>query len=341
MMCACSLRAVLIVGALALFAPRPAVAEPVKVSDLGVLADAPFYIGIEKGYFAAEKIELSLQRFNSGQQAVAPLSSNQLQVAGGAVSAALFNAFLRDWPVRITMARARDVPRHSGNALIVRKDLQPQVPSLASLKGLKVALNAPAASMQFMLGHMLASASLKLSDVDVVYMGFPNMAAAFSTKAIDAATSTEPFTSRFEAQGLAYTLHQASDILRSPPMEVAVLLYNTDWAEKNADEARRFSAAYIRGVRDYTDALQGGQNRGEIVSILIKYTNVKDPAAYDRMDWSWMDPNGQVSLEGLRAQQDWYAAQGSVPKKVPVEQMVDRRFLDDALARIGRVQSKF
>lgn len=330
----------IVVCALALLAPGPGRAD-VKVSDLGVLADAPFYIGIEKGYFAAEKIDVSLVRFNSGQQAVAPLSVNQLQVGGGALSAALFNAFARDWPVRIAMARARDVPGHSGNALVIRKDLQSKVTSLADLKGMKIALNAPAASMQYMLGSMLAGAHLKLSDVETVYMPFPNMAVAFSTKAIDAATSTEPFTSEFQGQGFIYTLHQASEILRDPAMEVAVILYNKEWTEKNADEARRFSSAYLRGVRDYTDALQGGPNRHEVVSILTKYTNMKDPAAYDRMDWSWMDPNGEVSLDGLRAQQDWYAAQGSVPKKVVVEQMVDRSFLDYALSRVGRVQAKY
>jgi ABC-type nitrate/sulfonate/bicarbonate transport system substrate-binding protein len=93
----------------ALVASSAADAQPVKISTLGVLADAPFYIGIEKGYFAAEKVEVQLENFNSAQQAVAPLSTNQIQVVGGGLSAALFNAFVRGWPVRVVMARARDV----------------------------------------------------------------------------------------------------------------------------------------------------------------------------------------------------------------------------------------
>jgi NitT/TauT family transport system substrate-binding protein len=331
----------LILTAVVLLAFAPAtVAQPatVRVADLGVLADAPYYIGIEKGYFAAENIQIELQRFNSGQQAVAPLSVNQIQVAGGAVSAALFNAFARGWPVRIAMARARDVPTYFGNSIIVRKDLQGTVKGLADLKGRRIALNAPAASMAFMLGKMLSSAGLGASDVEVTYMSWPNMGTAFSTKAIDAGTTTEPFTYRYNHQGLTYTLSTSPQTLRAPPMEVAVMLYNKEWLDQNTDQANRFSVAFLRGVKDFVDAMQGGARRAEVVAILAKYTSMKDVDAYDRMSWSWMDPNGEISAEGLADQQDWYAAQGDVPKKVPVADLVDRRALDYALSKVGRSQ---
>jgi NitT/TauT family transport system substrate-binding protein len=312
--------------------------QTVKVSDLGVLADAPYYIGIEKGYFAAEKIEVQLERFNSAQQAVAPLSVNQIQVVGGAVSATLFNAFSRSWPVRIAMARARDVPGYFGNSLVIRKDLEGQVKTLADLKGRKISLNAPAASMAFMLGKMLSSAGLRSSDVDVNFMSWPNMGQAFATKAIDAGTTTEPFTYRYISQGLVSRLADSPDVLNAPPMEVAVLLYNKDWLDQNPDQANRFSVAMLRGVRDFVDALKGGAQREEVVRILAKYTSIKDVNAYAKMSWAWMDPNGEVSIKGLVDQQDWYAAQGDVPKKVPVEQLIDRRGLDFALGKLGRVQ---
>ncbi len=312
-------------------------ARPILIADLGVLADAPFYIGIEKGYFADAKIEVELQHFNSGAQAVAPLSVNQIQVVGGAVSAALFNAFARGWPITIAMARARDIPRYSGNALVVPEDLKTKVTSISDLKGLKVALNAPAASMQYMLAKMLAANHLTLADLNLVYMPWPDMATALATKAIDAGATVEPFTHDFDQRGLAFTLSQSADVLRRPPMEVAVLLYNKDWAAHDPDQARAFSVAYLRGVRDFIDALRGGPKRAEVVSILAKYTTMKDPAVYDQIGWTWMDPNGEVSLDGLRDQENFYSDQGSVTKKVPVEEMVDRSFLDYALSKLGRV----
>jgi hypothetical protein len=53
-----------------------------------------------------------------------------------------------------------------------------------------------------------------------------------------------------------------------------------------------------------------------------------------------MDPNAEISLEGLRDQQDWYAKQGVVAKKADLNGMIDRRFLDYALQKLGRVDVK-
>jgi ABC-type nitrate/sulfonate/bicarbonate transport system substrate-binding protein len=80
--------------------------KPVVVSDVSVLADGPFCIALEKGYFADAKVAVQFQRFASGSRAIASLSTNQVQVAGGALSAAMFNAFACNWPVVVAMSRA-------------------------------------------------------------------------------------------------------------------------------------------------------------------------------------------------------------------------------------------
>jgi len=48
-------------------------AGPIKVGELGILSDAPLYIAVEKGYFADEKLDVTLQRFGSATQATSPL----------------------------------------------------------------------------------------------------------------------------------------------------------------------------------------------------------------------------------------------------------------------------
>ncbi|MBV8166847.1 MAG: hypothetical protein JO021_08640, partial [Alphaproteobacteria bacterium] len=53
----------------------------------------------------------------------------------------------------------------------------------------------------------------------------------------------------------------------------------------------------------------------------------------------YMDPNAEVSVDGLRDQQEWYAKQGYVPRKANIEGMIDRRFLDYALQKLGRADS--
>jgi len=310
-------------------------APTVKIGHLGIVADAPFYIAIEKGYFKEQGVSVALERFNSAAQSTAPLSTNDIQVAGGAPSAALFNSFARGWPVRIAFSRTSDRPGFSSDTLIVRNDLKDSVKSIADLRGKKIAVNAPAGGLLYMVGKMLESGGLTINDVTIVYMPWPNMGPAFETKAIDAGAVVEPFSELYNSRQLAFPFRRAADILRDPAFEVSVILFNTDWAKQNPDQARAFTVAYLKGARDYNDAMKGGSKRAEVVQILSKYTSMKDVALYDKIQWEYVDPNARFSLDSLRDQEEWHARQGSIPTKVKVEDMVDGSFLQYALDKLG------
>ena len=316
------------------------VAQTVSVGHLGIVADAPFYIGIEKGYFAKAGLTLSLERFASAAQATLPLSTDKVQVAGGGLSAALFNAFARGLPIRIAMARTRDTDGFSSDTLSLREDLAGTVTTLAALKGRKIAVNAPAGALEYMLGKMLESAGLEFRDADVTYMSWPDMGTAFSNKGIDLGTVVEPFTTQYAERKLAVPFRNAAQVLKNPPLEVSVILYSKTWIDRSPGEVRGFTKAYLEAVRDYYDAMRGGPKRGEVVDILAKYTALKDKPLYDRITWSYMDPNAEISIASLKDQQDWYAKRGAVERKVDVEAMLDLRFRDEALKELGRVTEK-
>jgi NitT/TauT family transport system substrate-binding protein len=318
----------------------PTLAQPVKVGDLGILADAPFYIAIENGYFATEKVEVTLERFQSAAQATAPLSTNQVQVVGGGVSAALYNAFARGWPVRIAMARTRDRPGFSSDTLVLRNDLKTAVTSAGQLKGKVIGINAPASVLHFMLGRFMETDGLTINDVQTVSMAWPNMAPGMETKALDGGVVVEPFATQFAARNISFPFRRAADFMKNPPLEVSVMLYSKEWMDRNPDQVKAFTLAYLKGARDYFDAMKGGPRRAEVVDICVKYTSLKDKAMYDKMQWSYMDPNGEISFDGLRDQQDWYVKHGFVAAKAGIEGMVDRRFLDYALDKLGRVDAK-
>jgi NitT/TauT family transport system substrate-binding protein len=317
----------------------PAFAQPVKIGDLGILADAPFYIAIEKGYFKDAGVEVSLERFQSAAQATAPLSTDQVQVVGGGVSAALYNAFARNWPVRIAMARTRDWPGYSSDTLVMRNDLKSSVTSAKQLKGKMIAINTPASVLHFMLGRLMESEGLTINDVQTINMAWPNMAPGMETKALDGGMVVEPFATQFSAKNISFPFKRAADFMK-PALEVSVVLYSKGWTDKNPDQAKAFTLAYLKGVRDYFDAMKGGPKRAEVVDICVKYTSLKDKTMYDKMQWSYMDPNGEISFDGLRDQQDWYAKNGFVATKANVQAMTDRRFLDYALEKLGRIDDK-
>ncbi len=318
----------------------PSLAGPVKVGELGIVADAPFFIGIERGYFAAAGLDVTLQRFAGAAPTTLPLSTDQLQVAGGAMSAALFNAFARGLPIRVAMARTRDMPGFSSDTLLLRDDLRDTVKRLADLKGRTVAINAPASALDYMVGKMLESDGVKFSEIRTSYMPWPDMGAAFANKAIDAGAVVEPFPVLYAERKLAVPFRRAAEVLRDPPFEVSVILYSKGWIDRAPDDVRAFTVAYLKAARDYYDAMRGGPERAAVVDILAKYTNLKTKPLYDKIEWSYMDPNAQISLASLEDQEQWYERRGQIEKPVKVASMLDTRFLDDALKTLGRVAVK-
>ena len=325
-----------IVVALAL-AGAAAAQEAVRVGELGITSDAPIYIALEKGYFKERGLDVKLERFASAATAMAPLSTGEIQVVGGGISPSLFNAFARDFPVRVVGSRTRDVEGNSIDALMVRSDLKSSVRRPGDLKGKKVAINAPGSALYYMVGKMLEADGLTIKDVEIVHMSWPDMAPAFANKAIDAGAVVDPFLVQFEEKGLAYMLQRASDVLKSPPWEVAVLLYNNDWAKRSPRAANEFMVAYVKASRDMLDAI-AGKGRPEIVEILTKHTRVKDKALYDRMHWGHVDPNGAVNRDSLRDQQEWYVKAGLVPKKIDVDGIVDDRYVRYAVEKLGQAR---
>jgi NitT/TauT family transport system substrate-binding protein len=328
------------IGALAAAFSSAAQAQQMVVGDQGIIADIPIYIAVEKGYFKQEGIDVTIQRIGSGAAATLPLSTNQVQVVGGSVSAALFNAFARDWPVRIVMGRTRDEPGFSSDTLIMRTDLNDGKNELASLKGRKIAINAPASSLEYMLGRMLKSVSLTLKDVEIVYMPWPSMGAAMESKAIDGGIVVEPFVTLYGLQKTSYVFRRASQEISKPALESSVVLFNKDWMDQNPKQALAFTVGYLKGLRDYYEAMKHGPNRKAVIDIGVKYTTLKDPALYDQIEWSYMDPNADIPRAGLRDQQSWYRAMGSDVSNVDLEKMLDQKTLDQAQGILGRVSAE-
>jgi NitT/TauT family transport system substrate-binding protein len=312
--------------------------DVVRVGHLSITADGPFYIALEKGYFKEANIEVKFEPFVSAVAAMAPLSAGQIEVAGGAVGPSLYNAFARGLPVRIVAHRTRDVPGNSTDLIMVRSDLKEKVRTPADLKGLKIAINAPGAPHHYMVEKLLQTAGLSLKDVTLVYMPWPDMGTAFTNKVIDAGGVVEPFPAFFEQKGIAYTAWRASDAVKDPWFEVAVVFYNDDWAKKNPRVANEFMVAYLKACRDLMDAWNGGKNRGEIIDILIKHTRVKERALYDRMHWTHVDTNGAILKQSLIDQQEYWAQQGQIPKKIEIDKVIDERYVRYAVQKLGALK---
>ena len=99
-------------AASAVFAPAVARAAATKVT-LGIVdtvSDAPYFIADARGYFKDEGLDVDIASFPSGAKMIASLSTGDLDVSGGAVSAGLYNANEREIAIKIVADKARNGP---------------------------------------------------------------------------------------------------------------------------------------------------------------------------------------------------------------------------------------
>jgi NitT/TauT family transport system substrate-binding protein len=306
----------------------------VSLADVKSTADGGIYVALDKGYFAEEGLDVELLPFDSGATQVSALGTNQLDVGVGALNAGLLNAVGRGVRLKIVADRATLI--NGALSFMVRKELidSGQIKGWQDFKGRPVANNGTGTAAQLALIRGLASAGLTLNDVDQKIVGFSDMVPALSSGALDLGVMIEPLISASIERGIAVRWLRAIDAF--PNLEIAQVYYSEGFAQ-NVEAANRFMIAYLRGVREYNDGMFKMQpNRPEVVQSLIKHTSIKDPALYDKMEMSWVNPNGTLQVDNLKEQQRDFAALGLLEgPPVDLDRIVDTSYVEHAVRVLG------
>jgi NitT/TauT family transport system substrate-binding protein len=332
-----------LLGLLVAFFTPAAAAEQVKIGISRTISDSGYYIADALGFFREEGLEVSIMGFNSAAQMIAPLGTGDLDVGGGTVSAGFYNAVGRGIGMKIVADQASIKPGYGYSSLMVRKDLvdSGRYKTFADLKGMKVAIGAPGTGTASALNEALKKGGLKYSDVDVVYIGFPEHLPTYKNKGIDASITNEPTMTRAIEDGVAVRI--AGNDVTYPDQQTAATVFSDHFIKGRRDGAERFMRAYLRGVRMYNDALKDGRLAGpkanDVIPILAKYTTIKDESMFRRMIPNYCNPDGEVNVASLKKDLDFFRELGLIEKKdASVEGVVDPSFAKAAVAKLGRYQ---
>jgi NitT/TauT family transport system substrate-binding protein len=310
----------------------------VRLGGSAIGAEAGYFVAMDKGYFAEEGIEVEFLLFQRGSEQIPPLATGELQFGSITLDGSLFNAAQRDIELKIVNYNSLLTPTHYTAGLIVRQDLldsgRYQEPK--DFKGMNIALSSLGATPQLYTERILAWGGLTAADVSYTVLSFPDMVTALANKAVDAAWLVEPFIAIVQAQGTARTVVSSGEAY--PGAVTMVLVVSPVFARDNPDAVRRFVAAHLRGQRDYYRAImrdEGG--RDEIVETLTRHTIVKDAGLYARMGMHAVDPNGAMDERILDDYQDYFIRLGTQQRKLDLDRIIDRSYVNAALDRLGRV----
>jgi NitT/TauT family transport system substrate-binding protein len=317
-------------------------AQEIAVGTIGASSDSPFFIADKRGYFKDEGLTVKFIRFDSAAKAMAPLGTGELLVASGATSAALYNAVKRDVKLRIVADKAKNPPGYGFEALMVRKDLEGKIKTLADFKGRKIAISAAGNSEDFLVEYALKKAGLTIKDVEPVYLGFPQHIAAFTNGGIDVSLTVEPTISSIEKAGKAVRFLGVDELY--PNFETAVVFYSEKFITERPDDAKKFMRAFLRGARDYNDALDHDRltapAAADVIPILTEYSFIKNPDVYKAMRSHYVDPNGTLNVDSLKDAWQFFKDTKQIDGSVTVDSVVDLSFAKWASEQLGPYKKK-
>jgi ABC-type nitrate/sulfonate/bicarbonate transport system substrate-binding protein len=316
---------------------RPPPLARVRITDAQITSAAGSYIAAEKGYFREEGIEVEF--VPTGADQVPVVVADQADVAGAPINAFLFNAFARGIPLRVVADHGANLPGASAGGMVIRKDLVDggDYQGPASVRGWRIASATQGSITDIAIDRWVQSGGLQRSDVEQVYLSFPDTAAAFANKGIEAAYYQEPFTTVAVDRGLIVRGPIAYEIY--PYQQIGVLLFGERLLADRA-LSQRHVRAYVRGVRDYVKAMIDREPAAfdEIVPILIEHTAVKDRALFDKAVPSGLKADPVPNVQSMTDDQEWFVAHGFQPQRVNVQDMVELSFVQQAIRELGTAQ---
>jgi NitT/TauT family transport system substrate-binding protein len=316
-------------------APPPGPLTTVTVGQVTAVL-YPFYLGIERGYFMEQGIEIQYETFRNGSETVPLIANGQLDVSQQSVSISTFNAVLRGLPIKAIFDASHTAPDQRSHALLVGRELSDSgaVRSPVDLVGRKVAESSIPGGLGIDVDKGLRAVGHRVEEFDQVVLPFPDMPAALANGSVDAAIAVEPSITTALKQESAVVLRWLSEDY--PGHQIAVQVIGPNLLGK-PDLTRRLAVAYLRGARDW-DAAARGIGVDELARLLSTYNRL-DPAVnadlLRRKGLTSIDPDGQISKESLAYDMAWYVEGGHLERPIDLDQFVDMQYADFAVGQLA------
>ncbi|MBE7419690.1 MAG: ABC transporter substrate-binding protein [Ideonella sp.] len=276
------------VRAQALEKPRLSLA----VGGKNLLYYLPLTVAETRGYFKDEGLDLTINDFAGGSQALRSLVGGSVDVVSGAfehtVNMQAKGQHLRAFAL---MGRAPQI------VLGINPKTMPTFKTVADLKGRKIGVTAPGSSTNVMANFVLAKAGLKPADVSFVGVGASSGAvAAMRAGQIDAISNLDPVITLLQRSGDLKIVTDTrvvaeADKVFGGPMPAACLYAKQDFIDKHPATAQALANAIVRA-----DKWIQAAGPGDIIKAVPEGYLLGDRAVY--ID-AFLAAKGALSPDGM------------------------------------------
>jgi len=313
--------------------PTPPERAALKASWVNSLTIAPLFVGLDRGYWEEQGLDLQLEQVQSAADAIAFLATGQLDASFGAIAVALYNAINQGLDVRVVAPSSYDRGDH-GTPLFVRKELWDSgaVRAIADLRGRRVYTVAPGSGAAYIRVRALEKGGLQPDEVELVSLQLPDVPVAMTNGVVDAGLFPEPWGSRMLLEGTTAVL----DPMPVPDVLVTTVMAGNRLRQERVDLGRRFMLAYLRAVRDLQTPEQ--RTSDATVDTMARWTGLRPELIRQLRFLPQWDANLAIAADSLLDQQRVHIAVGATAytDPLPASRLIDPCLAQSAVQQLGR-----
>ncbi len=303
------------------------------VGGKALLYYLPLTLAERLGYFKDEGLNLTINDFAGGAQALQSLIGGSIDVVAGAYEHTI-RMQVKGQDVRSVL----ELGRFPGIVLAVKKDKAAQVKSFADLKGLKIGITAPGSSTNFFVMYLMVKAGLQPTDASYIRVGAgPTAIAAIKRGEIDAIVNVDPVITKLVQDGdvvvIADSRTEADNLkLFGGNNPAAVIYTKQDFIGKNPVTMQRIVNAQYKALKWLEKA-----SADDVAKTVPDTYHIGDRALYVRAfnaSRPMYSKTGIVPEKGMKNAHEWLTLfdKEVAAAKVDLKKTFDDRFVKKAAA---------
>jgi NitT/TauT family transport system substrate-binding protein len=308
--------------------------EKLSIAALRFVSSSPIFIAQDKGYFAAEGLDVEIKFFEAAQPIAVATAGGDTDLGITGFTGGFYNLAGKG-ALKVIAAQSREEPGYDFVAYVVnQKAFDAGFKSVAQFPGKTVGITTVGSTFHYNLGKLAEKRNFKLEDVQLKPLqSIPNVMAALKGAQVDAVLLPANNAYALEKEGAGKIIgwvHQET------PWQLGGLFANTKVVETRRAAVEKFVRAYQKACADYAEGLlqkdaQGqrifGPKADELIAIIQKYVEPKPSVEQVKGSASYIDPQGRLLVNDIYSQVRWYQANGMVDKTVDTSKILDLTFV--------------
>jgi NitT/TauT family transport system substrate-binding protein len=288
------------------------------------------FIAKEKGYFAAEGLDVEFTYFESAQPVAVGVAAGSLDFGCTSTSAGMY-ALAGQGVLKIISGMYSEAPGfHNFGIMASLKASAAGLKTYKDLPGHSVAISQVGSPVHYSLALIAEKFHLDLKSMRIEPLqGVPQIVSAIEGNQVDSSVTTATAMNPMLLQHKAELVGWIGD---ETPWQAAVTLTTSKRIAEKPQSVEAFLRAFKRGAREYHDAFTGpgetrrdGPNAAEVLAILAKYTG--QPPEQIKLSVAYVEGDARVDVKDIYHQIAWFKDQKMLKDDVDPAKVMDMHYL--------------